>query len=106
MIDCLMPIQMPKEELSEAERQRSANLGPSLSGSDASLIEWRLGMTQRLVILGIACLTAIPSVSPAQGFLKTETKTPAGKVKSEVIAYAPREGDLVFYDDRNPAWMA
>jgi hypothetical protein len=26
--------------------------------------------------------------------------------KNERIAYGPREGDLVFYDDRNPAWTA
>ncbi len=37
------------------------------------------------------------------GFLKIDTKTPKGKTE-KVIAYAPREGDLVFYDDRNIFW--
>jgi hypothetical protein len=26
-------------------------------------------------------------------------------VEKEVVAYEPREGDLVFYDDRSPTWM-
>jgi hypothetical protein len=38
--------------------------------------------------------------------LKIEKKTPAGKIEREVVRYTGREGDLVFYDDRNPAWTA
>jgi hypothetical protein len=66
-------------------------------------------MRQRVMILGvIAALTAIGWHFPpdnSAGYLKIERKTPKGKIASEVVAYAPREGDLVFYDDRNPAWM-
>jgi hypothetical protein len=40
------------------------------------------------------------------GYLKIEKKTPAGKIEREVVRYTGREGDLVFYDDRNPAWTA
>jgi hypothetical protein len=53
-------------------------------------------------------LNAIQLHVPPQdsaGYLKIERKTPKGKIESEVVAYVPREGDLVFYDDRNPAWM-
>jgi hypothetical protein len=40
------------------------------------------------------------------GYLKIEKKTPTGKIEREVVRYTGREGDLVFYDDRNPAWTA
>src|SRR5262249_29249467 len=40
------------------------------------------------------------------GYLKVEKKTADGKVEREVVCYEPREGDLVFYYDRNPAWLA
>src|SRR5690349_17851787 len=43
------------------------------------------------------------SDNPA-GYLKIEQKTPEGKPQSKVVAYAPREGDLVFFDDRNLVW--
>jgi hypothetical protein len=62
-----------------------------------------------MIICLIAALTAIGWSFPPDatvGFLKSERKTPKGKIEREVVAYAPREGDLVFYDDRNPAWMA
>jgi hypothetical protein len=45
-----------------------------------------------LVSIGL-CVAAAPSA----GHLKVEKKT--------IVRYEPREGDLVFYDDRNPAWM-
>jgi hypothetical protein len=36
--------------------------------------------------------------------LQIERKDAAGKVEREVVKYVPREGDLVFYDDRNWMW--
>lgn len=38
------------------------------------------------------------------GFLKTETKAAKGEKKVEVLRYEPREGDLVFYDDKHVGW--
>jgi len=38
------------------------------------------------------------------GSLKLERKTKDGKVEHETVAYTPREGDLIFYDDRNVFW--
>jgi hypothetical protein len=38
------------------------------------------------------------------GFLKLEKKTPNGKVEHEVLRYVPREGDMIFFDDRHTAW--
>jgi hypothetical protein len=38
------------------------------------------------------------------GFLKIDTKSPDGKVESALKPYAPREGDLVFYDDKHVGW--
>jgi hypothetical protein len=40
------------------------------------------------------------------GYLKIEAKAPMGKARHEIIRYAPREGDLAFYDDRSVAWTA
>src|ERR1019366_5329307 len=61
-----------------------------------------------MMFCAAAPLNAIDWPIPPQdsmGYLKIERKTPKGKLESEVAAYVPREGDLVFYDDRNPAWM-
>ena len=61
------------------------------------------------MILGVAGLLMTASWCCADdpaGFLKIERKTPKGKIEREVVAYAPREGDLIFYDDRNLAWSA
>jgi hypothetical protein len=57
-------------------------------------------------LLSLAALATINPCSAADdaGFLKTDTKTPKGKVE-KVIPYAPREGDLVFYDDHHLGWM-
>lgn len=41
---------------------------------------------------------------PAAGYLKIARKAAKGKPQSEIVRYAPREGDLIFYDDRNLGW--
>jgi len=46
----------------------------------------------------------VPPDEPA-GYLKLEKKTPKGDPVVEVVRYGPREGDLVFYDDKNLGWM-
>src|SRR5688572_8437757 len=53
----------------------------------------------RGIVLAFALLTPVES-----GVLKLESKDKAGKIAHEMIKYKPREGDLVFFDDRNPAW--
>ena len=57
----------------------------------------------------LICLTAflVPTdrsfaADEATGYLKIEPKT--DKAKTEIIRYAPREGDLVFYDDHSLMW--
>ena len=64
----------------------------------------------RIVIVSAAILLAAANDAGAfdnsSGFLKTEKKAPNGKTESEVIRYEPRQGDLVFFDDRNTAWTA
>ena len=62
-------------------------------------------MRRSLMLLGLAVfLVAANRVSAdeATGFLKIEPKT--AKAKPQFIPYAPREGDLIFYDDRNLGW--
>jgi hypothetical protein len=57
-----------------------------------------------LVVPAVAGLA--PASDNAAGFLKIQKKTPTGKIQHEVMPYAACEGDLIFYDDRNPAWTA
>jgi hypothetical protein len=38
------------------------------------------------------------------GYLTREIKGPDKTVKKEVIPYVPREGDLIFYDDKSVFW--
>src|SRR5215211_3999916 len=38
------------------------------------------------------------------GYLQIEQKTREGKPQNKVVAYTPREGDLVFFDDRSLIW--
>ncbi len=38
------------------------------------------------------------------GNLKIETKSPKGNIETKTIGYTPREGDLVFYDDKHLGW--
>jgi hypothetical protein len=52
--------------------------------------------------LAMFCLL-LATGAPA-GFLKIETKSPAGKIESATKRYTPREGDLVFYDDKHVGW--
>ena len=60
------------------------------------------------MICAILLLGGVVSAFPPEnssGFLKIEKKNAKAKAETEVIRYAPREGDLVFYDDRNLGWM-
>ena len=53
----------------------------------------------------LASLAAVRSASADEvGFLKSERKNAKGAVEHEILAYEPREGDLVFYDDHHPVW--
>src|ERR1700735_3289091 len=38
------------------------------------------------------------------GSLKIEKKTATKKTVEEIVAYTPREGDLIFFDDHNWMW--
>ena len=58
-------------------------------------------------ILAIGLLGAAAAIAAADdsvGYLKVEKKTSADKVERDLAAYMPREGDLVFYDDRSIIW--
>lgn len=60
-----------------------------------------------LVVCLIGFAVGSPSVCVADepiGWLKSEQKAANKKPKQEIIPYAPREGDLVFYDDRSFFW--
>ena len=60
-----------------------------------------------LVLCGFAALALAngPRAGADEfGFVKFERKTKDGKIEHETIPYVPREGDLVFYDDRNLLW--
>jgi hypothetical protein len=64
----------------------------------------RLSWLFCLGLLAFAVDQSIASENSA-GYLKVEKKTADGKVEHKIIPYEPREADLVFYDDENPAWM-
>ncbi|MBI2804519.1 MAG: hypothetical protein HYX68_05990 [Planctomycetes bacterium] len=61
--------------------------------------------------LGICFLALLGFTPPSPGgekpagFLKLAGKNKAGQPKAQSVPYTPREGDLVFYDDRNLMWM-
>ncbi len=60
-----------------------------------------------IVVCWIGFALAPASVCAADeplGWLKVEKKTANNKRQHEVIPYVPREGDLVFYDDRSILW--
>ncbi len=59
-----------------------------------------------VVTVGILGTTARAVADDPVGVLKVEQKKAKEKAKHEFLPYAPREGDLVFYDDRNPVWTA
>lgn len=62
---------------------------------------------QRILLAILASLAAVQSVRADEvGFLKSERKNAQGDAEQEVRAYEPREGDLVFYDDRDVVWSA
>lgn len=52
----------------------------------------------------IVAADRVVAAEESVGYLKKESKAAKGK-GGELVGYVPREGDLVFYDDRNPAWM-
>jgi hypothetical protein len=56
------------------------------------------------IIIGTIVLFGAASTSWADGFLTIERKNAKGKTERETVAYMPREGDLVFYDDGNLLW--
>jgi len=62
-------------------------------------------MCQRIIAMSLLVVLALASASWGDGFMKTERKKD-GKVETAIAAYEPREGDLIFYDDKNPAWTA
>lgn len=65
---------------------------------------YRIFPTLLAIIPFVAIVQASPPERPV-GFLKVERKDPKGKIQTEIVAYEPREGDLIFYDDRNLGWM-
>jgi hypothetical protein len=63
-------------------------------------------MRRSIVILSILMASAAPALAQeSSGFLKIEKKIAKDKVETKVIPYVPREGDLVFYDDKHLGWM-
>ncbi len=52
----------------------------------------------------ISAIGATNADEPSSGYLKAEKKKEKGKPEHEIVRYAPREGDLIFYDDRNIGW--
>ena len=61
-------------------------------------------MRHFLVLFAVLSVLMTADHAVASGYLKLEKKAPKGQVETEVIRYTPREGDLVFYDDKNLAW--
>ncbi|MSQ94513.1 MAG: hypothetical protein EXR98_08145 [Gemmataceae bacterium] len=60
-----------------------------------------------LLLCGFCIMAAVGysfADDPAAGYLKVEKKTEKGKPQHAIVRYAPREGDLIFYDDRNIGW--
>jgi len=53
----------------------------------------------------LALAGSAPGFDGDSGFLKIDKKTKDKKTQPDVITYKPREGDLVFYDDRHPGWL-
>ena len=62
-------------------------------------------MHRAILMFVFVLATAGISIADDVGFLKVEKKKAKGKAEHDIVRYAPREGDLVFYDDRNLAWM-
>ncbi|MFO0864151.1 MAG: hypothetical protein U0744_05760 [Gemmataceae bacterium] len=61
----------------------------------------------RTLLAVLASLTALQTARADEvGFLKIERKFAKAAVEDEILAYEPREGDLVFYDDHHPVWSA
>src|ERR1043166_4022876 len=59
----------------------------------------------RILVIAFCLLVAIGAANADTGFLKIEKKKVKGKAEHDIVRYAPREGDLIFYDDRNLMWM-
>lgn len=60
------------------------------------------GLMVRFMMI-LSALAMATSAFADDGFLKIEKKV-KDKTDTEIAAYKPREGDLIFYDDRNVAW--
>jgi len=61
----------------------------------------------RTLLAVLASLAVVQSARADDvGFLKSERKNDKGGLEQEVLAYEPREGDLIFYDDHNAVWSA
>jgi len=54
-------------------------------------------------VLALSMFFGSPDTSPS-GYVTREIKGPGKTVRKEVIPYVPREGDLIFYDDRSVFW--
>jgi hypothetical protein len=52
-------------------------------------------------LIGVDCSIAR---GDTVGSLKIEKKTATKKAVEEIVAYSPREGDLIFFDDHNWMW--
>ena len=52
----------------------------------------------------ILALCLLFTLDDPAGYLKVERKNAQGMVQQEIAAYKPREGDLVFYNDRSVIW--
>src|SRR5213075_920425 len=73
---------------------------PAVQANERSLSMSRL-------IIAVLVSLAMPGLVIADdpvGFLQIERKNAKGAAERELVAYEPREGDLVFYDDFNLAW--
>ena len=55
------------------------------------------------LLASASLVCALPQVTPS-GFLRIEKKAGKDKTEIEVMGYTPREGDLVFYDDKHLGW--
>jgi hypothetical protein len=65
-------------------------------------------MRHCMILLGLlfSSSTTVFASENSAGYLKIDKKMADGKIEHDIARYEPRAGDLVFYDDRNPAWMA
>jgi hypothetical protein len=59
-----------------------------------------------LFSLGMLLLANQPAAPKPAGFLHFKPASAAASVQQTAVAYEPREGDLIFYDDHSKVWTA